>query len=843
MLTFEKGARLCGRFTLVEKIGAGGHGEVWRAHDDTRATDVALKVLYPEVARAPGTWEGLQHEHVVSQRLGHPGLAEVFEPVRDDTATVLPMTLATGDLRRLRGEPYGRIVPALLEIARALDHAHRRGVVHGDLKPGNVLIGTEGQVVVADFGVAALDGERVSRSPGSPFSASPQQLEGEPPAPADDVYGLGALAYELLSGYPPFFPDFELRDVLGKPVPPLQPIHPLPARLSRLVMRMLAKDPAERPASMVDVQEELEAALQDTIHDATDLPPPPIDIGTNAGELPGIDLGAVTGLRPALVTSPPLPEPPTLVPVPEPEPAPEPPTLGPAAFARAAETIPAAAESTEEPDAGEPRRRGAGVVKWLLGGTLAAALVGVFFYLPRLAEERAAVPVPGETATAQSSPAVPSAAIVAGRGSEASATPEAESAAAALARASLEARFEEQQGKFDARLRELEDRAAGVWGGPAFAAAKALGADALGAMNAGEAEIAIDRSRVALQRLERVAEQAAAAAEAQVDEGMQALSTGQTEVARRAFELALQIEPANVRARAGIGRAGGLAPVLPTLADAEAALAAGEAARAAQLYREVLRADPGNAAAREGLARAEAASGDEQYSRHIGEALASLREKRIEQARAALERARALRPQAPEVIAGFKQLESLQAGEGLDEARRRASELEGQERWAEALAQYESLLARDPTLEFARAGKARVAPRAELAGRLQGLIDQPARLASPEVRREADALLARAKAVDKPGPVLRSQATRLAELLPVYDTPVRVVLESDGATSVMIQRVGVLGSFSRQEVDLKPGRYVAVGTRAGYRDVRREFLVAPGEPREAIQVRCVEPLQ
>jgi tetratricopeptide (TPR) repeat protein len=433
---------------------------------------------------------------------------------------------------------------------------------------------------------------------------------------------------------------------------------------------------------------------------------------------------------------------------------------------------------------------------------------------------------------------------VAGEGEPAATAPATtEQTSAALARASLEARFEEQQAKFDARLRELEDRAAGVWGGPAFAAAKALGADAMGAMNAGEAEIAIDRSRVALQRLERVAEAAAAAAEAQVDEGMRALSSGQTEVARRAFELALQIEPGNVRARAGIGRAGGLAPVLPTLADAEAALAAGEAARAAQLYRDVLRADPANTAAREGLARAEAASGDAQYSRLIGEALSSLREKRVEQARAALEQARALRPQGPEVLAGFRQLDSLVAGQGLEEGRRRGAELEAQERWAEALSQYDTLLARDPTLEFARTGKARAAPRAELAGRLQGLIDQPARLASPEVRREADVLLARARGIDKPGPVLRSQTTRLAELLPVYDTPVRVVLESDGATSVMIQRVGVLGSFARQEVDLKPGRYVAVGTRAGYRDVRREFLVAPGEPREAIQVRCVEPLQ
>ena len=834
MLNFVKGARLCGRFTLIEKIGAGGHGEVWRALDEQRGEEIALKVLYPEVARSPQVWESLRHEYAVSQRLGHPGIAEVGEPVRDDEATVLPMTLATGDLRRLRCEPYARIVPALIEIARALDYAHARGVIHRDLKPSNVLIDVEGHINVSDFGVASLDTRVASPSPGSPFSASPQQLEGEPPTPADDIYGLGALAYELLSGYPPYFPDFEPRIVLGEPVPELQPIHPVPPRLARLVMRMLAKDPSERPATMVDVQEELEAALQDTIHDALKVLPEPkaVDLAEPGDDVPDVDLdaggdaveefvatlraraAADEGVRVELGAPVPGSPPSSTVP----------PADGPRAVP---EAIMAAV--ADEADV-EPRRSSTAVswLKWIGLAVLAAALVGVFVFLPRLAEQRAA--------SAREAPVVPSASIVM-RGDGPPAAPPV------ATQASLEAQFAEQQAAFETRLRELEQRAAGVWGGPAFASAKALGADAAGAMNAGDAEVAIDRSRVALQRLERLGEAAAAAATAQVEEGLRALSSGQTEVARRAFELALQIEPGNVRARAGLGRAGGLAPLLPTLADAEAALSAGDVPRAVALFEQVLKADPGNTTAVEGLARARAAAGEDQYARAIGEALESLRQGRLEQARTALERARAVRPGGEEVAAGFAQLESLQAGEGLEGLRKRTLELEAQERWAEALAEYDSLLARDATLEFARVGKARAAPRAELAGRLQGLIDKPERLAGLEVRREASALLTRARAVDKPGPVLRSQITRLAELVPVYEAPVRVVLESDGLTSIMIQRVGVLGSFARQEIELKPGRYVAIGTRAGFRDVRREFLVAPGEPREAIQVRCVEPLQ
>ena len=112
MAILEPGVQLCGRFTLIARIGSGGHGEVWRVQDAVKQTEVALKILHPQVARSPEAWESLRREHAIAQRLSHPRIAEIGEPLRDDTATVLPMTLATGDLRRLRGEPYTRILPA-----------------------------------------------------------------------------------------------------------------------------------------------------------------------------------------------------------------------------------------------------------------------------------------------------------------------------------------------------------------------------------------------------------------------------------------------------------------------------------------------------------------------------------------------------------------------------------------------------------------------------------------------------------------------------------------------------------------------------------------------------------
>lgn len=819
MLTLEKGAELCGRFTLIERIGTGGQGEVWRAHDATRHEDVALKVLHPEVARSPEAWESLRREYAVAQRLGHPGIVEIAEPVRDDAATVLPMTLATGDLRRLRGEPYTRIVPALLEIARALDHAHSRGVIHRDLKPSNVLIDVEGHINVSDFGMAALDGEVPNAGFGSPFSASPQQIEGEPPTPADDVYGLGALAYELLSGYPPYYPDFDARAVIGAPVPDLQPIHAAPPRLVRLVMRMLAKDPAERPASMDDLQEELHAALQDTVSAGETAPPPPLDSDDDTATSlalqietdPALELPAIRPFEDELSAS-----------ATEPAAAALPEHGGDELIETDAELESGSIEPAEA--AGGSRR--VSVLKWTGLAVLAAALIGVFVFLPRIAEQRAVQLAPPPVADGQGS-ALPSA---------------TEPPPAAAGVPDVSQQFAELRTGFDTRLAALEQRAAAVWGGAAFAGAKALGADAVAALDAGNVEIAFDRIKVATQRLERLATEAGAALQSQLEAGERAFAAGQIQVARQAFELAQQIEPGNARAGAGLARSGGLAPVLPAFAEAESALAAGHAARAAELYEQVLKADPQHAAATAGLRRARAAVSDEAYARQIGDALASLRAGRHAEARRALEQARALRPEAPEVAAGFAELASAVAGRDLAGAQARGAQLEAAERWDEALLAYEGVLAGDPGVEFARVGRERVLLRVELARGLQGLIDKPERLAAEEVRAEAASLLDRARGLANPGPLLRAQISQVEAQLPRYDRPIRVALESDGLTSIAIQRVGTLGSFARQEVELKPGRYVVIGTRAGYRDVRHEILIAPGEAPRPIQVRCVDPI-
>lgn len=263
-----EGLRIADRYTLVEKLGSGGQGEVWRAADQGNPESVALKILSRTFLPGSDPWQALQREYEVVRELDHPLILKTYPPICDGELAVLPMKLATGgDLRALRGAPYVEIVPVLIDLARALEYAHEHGVVHRDLKPANVLFDAMGRVQLADFGVAGraqADGQiDQARTGWSPSSASPELLRGLPPTPADDLYGLGALAFELLTGTPPYFPDFDVRRVLHEPVPAIVPVHLAPPRLLDLVRSLLAKNPGQRPQSMRAVITSLSAALDE----------------------------------------------------------------------------------------------------------------------------------------------------------------------------------------------------------------------------------------------------------------------------------------------------------------------------------------------------------------------------------------------------------------------------------------------------------------------------------------------------------------------------------------------------------------------------------------------------
>jgi hypothetical protein len=258
------------RYALERLIGSGGMGQVWRAKDlvSEQARDpnpfVALKLLNADFESDPDAFIALQRETRKAQELAHPNIITVFAFDIDDSQTgraFMSMELLEGETldavvrRHGRGLPRKEALPIILGMARALEHAHKKGIVHSDFKPGNVFLTSSGVPKVLDFGIARAANVGGTERQADPFDAgvlggltllyaSPGMIEYRDPHPADDVYALGLVAYELLAGRPPF----ERRSAVEARDAKLAParIRALRRYEWRAIARALEFDPAKR---------------------------------------------------------------------------------------------------------------------------------------------------------------------------------------------------------------------------------------------------------------------------------------------------------------------------------------------------------------------------------------------------------------------------------------------------------------------------------------------------------------------------------------------------------------------------------------------------------------------
>ena len=269
----QAGLRLHRRYRLDSLIATGGMGSVWAAEDLLLGRQIAVKVL----GLAPGdplAAERVRREARAAAGLRHPNVACVYDYGHQDGLDYLVMELLEGESLAGRLDRLGALRPEdaawiAAEVAGALDAAHRAGIVHRDVKPGNIVLTRDGEVKLLDFGIAASAGQRAADGRdglvGTAPYLAPECALGEPADPASDVYGLGVVVYEMLAGRPPFTGDsvaaVAAAHVHNSP-PPLAELAPgVPPAMAAACERALAKDPADRPPSAGAFAGQLTAAV------------------------------------------------------------------------------------------------------------------------------------------------------------------------------------------------------------------------------------------------------------------------------------------------------------------------------------------------------------------------------------------------------------------------------------------------------------------------------------------------------------------------------------------------------------------------------------------------------
>lgn len=327
-------------------------------------------------------------------------------------------------------------------------------------------------------------------------------------------------------------------------------------------------------------------------------------------------------------------------------------------------------------------------------------------------------------------------------------------------------------------------------------------------------------------------------------EGLAALEAGRADAASQAFEIALLLKPGNAEARAGQQRAAVLNEVLAHFNRGRGLHERGELEAARAAYEEALALDAAFADARAAIAQVDRDIEARAFGDAMSRGYAALRNDNPEAAELAFREAEAMRPDSEEVKTGLQQAADMASTRIINRHMEAARIHEANEDWQAAVSEWQAAVAVDPNLVVADRGLRRSQTRLDLDVFFETVMADPLRLVEDGVYEQTRQLLVDIEQITSRGPRLQRQIDVVTMLMAEARVPVPVTLQSDNLTQVTVYRVGEFGSFTSKSLELVPGHYVAVGTRAGYRDVRREFTVDIGASAVGpIDVACTETIR
>lgn len=502
---------------------------------------------------------------------------------------------------------------------------------------------------------------------------------------------------------------------------------------------------------------------------------------------------------------------------------------------------PAAVELTAAATRQEQKkaRGGKRPMLWLGGGAALLVAAVVFFLLPRWVDKP--VVEPGKAAT-RSDPDAPGPALPAGEAPRAPGSTAATGDAPWRKAQQFALRKESQeilQQLLDAQ-KTLEERGVTVWGRKEYERAieHARSGDAeYSRQNFTQAHGHYARALEIFTELLQGVEELFSDT---METGNAALTAGDAAVAEEAFKIALAIDSIDRDALLGLERAGNLPRVMALIDQGDALLRDGRPEQARDVYQQALAIDTHSARARQQLELTKARINDNAFNLAMSSGFRLLEQERHEQAREAFNKALKLKPRSRSARDGIEQATHRITSTQINAALKQAQAAEQQEDWPGAVAAYDAALKLNNSLGNALEGKQRAALRAEIHSRLEEILARPERLFDGAVYNDVTSFLDKIQSFPDPGPVLSAQLEQLVRALALAATPVTVELRSDNQTRVTLYKVGELGYFTSKVLSLRPGNYVAVGHRDGYRDVRVEFFVAPDKAMEPVVVSSKE---